>query len=631
MVASPSSTVARVLETRSASEIASLRAELDAICEEMRKAAADQRHLLQLVKAAHRASAANLISYLSLRRRDLRALQPRLAALGLSSLGRAEAQVMASIEAVQRALRALDRSDAAKPGASVGSLEQTMALAANTEALLGPAPSERRVRIMVTMPSEAARDYTLVHELVSAGMDCVRINCAHDDAETWAHMIRHLQRANKALGRSCQVAMDLAGPKLRTGPLVPGPAVVKVRPERDAFGNVISPARLWLTAQVGGQAAPSDAAASLPVARAWLARLKTGDFLKFTDARRARRVVKVVEVTPNGAWAQVSQTCYIVPGTKLERRRDKSTTAVGSLAPREEPIPVHSGDTLIITRDRTPGRAATRDERGRVLTPAHIGCTLSQVFDDVRSGDRIWIDDGRIGGLIEAVEADRVIVRIDRARLKGEKLRADKGINLPDSPLKLPALTPKDVKDLQFVVRNADLVALSFANTAADVELLQRHLKHLKGEKLGIILKIETRRGFESLPEMLFAAMRSERCGVMIARGDLAVECGFERLAELQEEILWICEAAHVPVIWATQVLETLAKEGVPSRAEITDAAMSERAECVMLNKGPHACAAVHVLDDILKRMEAHTTKKRAMLRELQLARHFLQKPRNPR
>jgi pyruvate kinase len=107
----------------------------------------------------------------------------------------------------------------------------------------------------------------------------------------------------------------------------------------------------------------------------------------------------------------------------------------------------------------------------------------------------------------------------------------------------------------------------------------------------------------------------------MIARGDLAVECGFERLAEVQEEILWISEAAHIPVIWATQVLETLSKTGMPSRAEITDAAMGDRAECVMLNKGPHVVSAVRVLDDILRRMQAHQTKKRSMLRELRLAR----------
>ena len=140
---------------------------------------------------------------------------------------------------------------------------------------------------------------------------------------------------------------------------------------------------------------------------------------------------------------------------------------------------------------------------------------------------------------------------------------------------------------------------------------LREHLAAIGAAQLGLILKIETRRGFEHLPEMLLAAMASPATGVMIARGDLAVECGYERLAEVQEEILWACEAAHMPVVWATQVLETLAKTGLPSRAEITDAAMSERAECVMLNKGPHILDAMRTLDDILRRMQAHQSKKR--------------------
>jgi pyruvate kinase len=85
---------------------------------------------------------------------------------------------------------------------------------------------------------------------------------------------------------------------------------------------------------------------------------------------------------------------------------------------------------------------------------------------------------------------------------------------------------------------------------------------------------------------------------------------------------------AHVPAIWATQVLESLAKEGLPSRAEITDAAMGNRVECVMLNKGPHVVRAVGALDDILHRMQAHSTKKRSMLRQLALARAFMESAR---
>jgi pyruvate kinase len=106
----------------------------------------------------------------------------------------------------------------------------------------------------------------------------------------------------------------------------------------------------------------------------------------------------------------------------------------------------------------------------------------------------------------------------------------------------------------------------------------------------------------------------------MVARGDLAVELSFERLAEMQEELLWFGEACHLPVIWATQVLDSLAHTGVPTRSEITDAAMAMRAECVMLNKGPYVGAAVRTLADIIGKMEAHQYKKRSLYRPLAMA-----------
>ena len=137
---------------------------------------------------------------------------------------------------------------------------------------------------------------------------------------------------------------------------------------------------------------------------------------------------------------------------------------------------------------------------------------------------------------------------------------------------------------------------------------------------MGIILKIETRPGFDQLPLIMIAALRHHPVGIMVARGDLAIEVGFERLAEIQEEILWLSEAAHMPVVWATQVLETLAKTGMPSRAEVTDAAMGVHAECVMLNKGEHIVEAVQFLDHILHKMQAHHVKKRSMLRRLNVA-----------
>src|SRR6516165_5653228 len=153
---------------------------------------------------------------------------------------------------------------------------------------------------------------------------------------------------------------------------------------------------------------------------------------------------------------------------------------------------------------------------------------------------------------------------------------------------------------------HADVVGYAFVRQASDGDELHARLADLNGHHLGIVVKIETRRAFEALPSVMLAARRRPAAGVLIARGALAVEWGYERLAEVQEAMLWLAEAAHLPVIWATQGLETRAKMGQPSRADITDAARSERAECVMLNKGPYIVAAVRVLENILRRMQAH-------------------------
>ncbi|WP_310447069.1 pyruvate kinase [Thiobacillus sp.] len=615
------------------SEIALALAELAAIRADMVSDLALSQPHLERIHPNYLHSARNLLHYLSLRRRDLRPLQLRLAALGLSSLGRAEAHVLATVDEVLSVLNRLDQRACPAVGKETEVIDFSHGerlLADHTNALLGEADAGRKVRIMVTMPSEAADDYLLVHTLLQQGMDCMRINCAHDDTTAWARMIAHLRQAEQSLGRSCRVVMDLAGPKLRTGPLEPGPAVVRIHPVRDVYGRVSAPARVWLSADPVLYAPPTPASACLPVSAAWLAQLQVGEGLSFIDARGAKRGLKIVDVTADGCWAETGKTAYFVPGTVLLREQARSRhgkdqpdmheCSIGDLPAGETVISLQQGDLLILTRDLEPGRAATYDSVGHLLTPATIGCSIPQVFDDVQAGQPIWFDDGKIGGVVEKIEAERVRVRITQDHLNPVKLRADKGINLPESKLQLAAMSDKDIEDLAFVAQHADIVELSFANCGQDVEALQQRLQALGGNQPAIVLKIETRRGFENLPDMLLTAMRAPSCGVMIARGDLAVECGFERLAEVQEEILWICEAAHVPVIWATQVLETLAREGQPSRAEITDAAMGRRAECVMLNKGPYIVSAVRVLDDILRRMQAHQAKKSAMLRELHLA-----------
>jgi len=590
------------------------------------KQESDLRKRASAVHPAYRKSAINLIHYLALRHQDIRTLQDDLAALGLSSLGRTEAHVMSTLNAVLVALHHLAgrKIEVQVRSEFPGFREGRSLLAAHTEALLGPAPKHRGVRIMVTMSSEAADDYALVRDLVSHGMNCMRINCAHDTPEIWGQMVDHLERARKELGLPCRILMDIAGPKLRTGAIEPGPRVVVWHPRRDSFGRVTEPARIWLEPADRSRTTPADADAALSVQGEWLAEVRPGERIHFKDARGKRRVLEVVGRSKTGRWARCSQTAYVTPGTVLLRddacsdaRRE---TQVGELPPREQGILLHKGDFLLLTREPVVGRVASIDSEGRMLSPATVSCTLPEVFSTVRAGEKIWFDDGKIGGIVREIEADALRIEITQVKPNGDRLGPDKGINLPDTKISLPALTPKDLEDLEFIVRHADLVGMSFVRHERDILKLQSRLRELDGGHLGIVLKIETRQGFERLPNLMLAAMQQHPVGIMIARGDLAVECGYERLAEVQEEILWICEAAHLPVIWATQVLESLAKKGQASRAEITDAAMGERAECVMLNKGPHIVAAVSALDDILRRMQDHQSKKSSRLRPLHLS-----------
>ncbi len=249
-----------------------------------------------------------------------------------------------------------------------------------------------------------------------------------------------------------------------------------------------------------------------------------------------------------------------------------------------------------------------------------IGCTLDAAVAALRPGQRVIFDDGKLETAVDAVDADGATLVVRRLAGASFALRAEKGINLPDTVLDVPALGPDDERALAFAVAHADVVEASFVRSPDDVRAIHARLAELGGDTLGVVLKIETGEAFAQLPALLLAAMARPPVGVMIARGDLAVEIGFERLAEVQEEILWLCEAAHLPVIWATQVLETLARTGQPSRAEVTDAAMAGRAECVMLNKGPFVADAIAALDDILRRMASHQHKKRSLFRRLAVA-----------
>jgi pyruvate kinase len=276
------------------------------------------------------------------------------------------------------------------------------------------------------------------------------------------------------------------------------------------------------------------------------------------------------------------------------------------------------------------------EEQDLLLLPLHasppykkeatsIWIEPSLILEMIKPGEHLFFDDGKFEAKVLSVEPNAARVRITRISTKKPFLKPEKGINLPDSDLKIPPLTENDKANIPFICQHADMVGYSFVSEPQDTEILRNELrKHARKKTPAIILKIERLLAIQNLPALLFNGMMDGSVGVMIARGDLAVEIGFERLSEIQEEILWICEAAHVPVIWATQVLETLNKTGFATRSEITDAAYGVMAECVMLNKGRHIIKTIRMLDDILRRQVAHVDKKRYLLRPLGIAKNFL-------
>jgi pyruvate kinase len=287
---------------------------------------------------------------------------------------------------------------------------------------------------------------------------------------------------------------------------------------------------------------------------------------------------------------------------------------------------VFRGDHILLSRCESQNESQSDEAIASPVENFQTCCTVPEILDLLTTGATVYIDDGKIRTRVIDTQHPLpngqlgILLQVTHASPKGVKLRPEKGLNFPNTVLPLSPLTEKDLSDLDFVAIHADIIGYSFVQRSADIELLQQELDQRSEERVtrpAIVAKIETAIAVSNLPELIIHAAGKQSFGVMIARGDLAVEIGYQRLTEIQEEILWLCEAAHVPVIWATQVLESLVKDGAPSRGEMTDAAMAERAECVMLNKGEFIAEAITVLDDVINRMEAHQSKKTPQLRAL--------------
>lgn len=565
-----------------------------------------QRPRIAAALPKHRLSAANLAHYLGLRKQDIRPLQLELAALGLSSLGRCEGHVRDTLIRLcawlsnrgGEATAAADELDSAKAEALLHD---------NTRALFGPRPPGRHVYIMVTAPDAADATTRWAEEVVKAGADLLRINGAHETPREWETIASTFKARAAAQGKTGRVFVDLPGPKLRAEIRQLEEAVLHLPRRKDRQGKTQEPTQVLLVAAYAG-------GAQIPVPPDWLPQLKSGDTLRLTDAGERTRSLVVRGPGQGGVLAECDRSLYVTSGLPLVWRRGDRVLGedrVGALPMQPRTLTVSVGDSLLLNAS---GESA--DPEQRVLAFPEPG-----LLGQVRAGARVILDDGKVVAVVETAGPDGLLCRVTQALKPRARLRSGKGIAFPDSQLSLRELGPQDEVALEFALRHADGVGVSFVSIPRDVARIGDRLKTAGRAGFGMILKLETRGAIRHLASILFEALRYDSVGLMIARGDLAVELSFEKLAEMQEEILWFGEACHLPVIWATQVLDSVTHTGLATRAEVTDAAMSMRAECVMLNKGPHIGTAVRMLADIIRKMEAHQYKKRSLYRPLSVAR----------
>jgi pyruvate kinase len=444
-------------------------------------------------------SARNLIHYLTLRSKDMRMLQDDLHIAGLSSLASSESHILRQVQAILQVLGVSIESGVSACDYYFG----RKTISDNAAALFGNKKDPGIPYLMVTFDSGFADNYELVKNLLQTGMNVARINCAHDDPETWLQMIGMVKKGSEETGVPCKIYMDLGGPKLRTVIRVDGKPVKK--------------------------------------------------------------------------------------------------------------ITVEKGQDLVL---------AEADEE--LADGIVLSCEEKGLIGLLKDKSRILFDDGLIEAVVVGPPNKQAHIRVVRVSDRKQELRSGKGMNFPGTQLDMPSLTGFDISVLPFIAKHADLVGYSFIRTPADLRLLQKQLS-VYPNRPKIIIKVETPESVAHLPYLILQGMHEEHFGVMIARGDLAVEIGFERMSEIQEEILWICEAAHVPVIWATQVLETLNKSGLATRSEVTDAYSAAHAECVLVNKGTYVIDVLRTLKDILQRSGGHHVKKRYTFRSMQIAKRFLE------
>ncbi|MEZ4605313.1 MAG: pyruvate kinase [Deinococcales bacterium] len=235
-------------------------------------------------------------------------------------------------------------------------------------------------------------------------------------------------------------------------------------------------------------------------------------------------------------------------------------------------------------------------------TVERVGVTYKGLCNDVHGGDELLLDDGRLRLLVTGIEGDSILTKV----LVGGTLSNNKGINIPNADLSIPALTDKDVEDLQYGAElDVDWVAMSFVRSRDDL-LLARHYLARSGSRARLMAKIEKPSAVKRFDDIL-----REVDGIMVARGDLGVELPAEQVPPIQKQLIHACVEAGKPVITATQMLESMIQSPTPTRAEASDVANAiyDGTDAVMLSGetavGKYPIEAVRMMDRIARTVES--------------------------
>jgi pyruvate kinase len=476
----------------------------------------------------------NLLCYVALREHDLSDLQLRLAEYGLSSLEMLESRVLVSIEQVLKhfGIPPLNTSSSL---CKVNSQTGNLMLAKRSELLFGQSSTGRRTRIMVTLDSSDIFQYELIEQLLENGLDIVRINCAHNTKREWKLLIESIRTAEERLiqqgtqtGHKCKILMDLGGQKIRTGPveLKPRPLKISVledvhgRPLRLAEGVLDSEANQTGLANLEGKPPGSFVIAISKIDYRGLGSLKIGQKISFRDARDERLCTMTVleRISPTKVRVGLDHTAWLKEGTKLECQTysfvenagdatagsegnyndanaiaiaiandndndngsssssssSRCSFTVGQIKPQPVEIKVEYGNTLRLYRDTK--RLGHIGDGTVSNKPAGISCTYPEILDHVMVGHRVFIDDGKIEGIVRSSNEEYLELEIVSPKGTIAEIKPNKGMNFPDSSIVMPALTPEDIRNLEFVVEHADMVALSFVHRPEDIYDLHKEL-----------------------------------------------------------------------------------------------------------------------------------------------------------